>query len=147
MYFVALVILMLAVRLIVLLNAAECLGDRESVTSAKRMHMQQSRSVVAIQIFGDLPLQHLGAFVAHHLFRASEFALAQSARQDRHSRLGLRIRVRHHAYRMKAQRVGEDVRAAARLRKKRRKHGAVESCKFFADRLGVLILIECGMKH
>ena len=147
MRFVALVILMLAVRPISLLNAAECLGDRESVSSAKRMNVQQSGSVVAIQIFGDLALQHLGAFVAYDLCRVREFALAQGARKDRHRRLGLLIRVGHHAYRMKAQRVGEDVRAAARLRKKRRKHRAVESGEFFADRLGVLILIECGMEH
>ena len=53
----------------------------------------------------------------------------------------------HHTDRMESQGVGEDERPAVRIRKKRRKHGAVETRQLFTNVPGGLPLLEDRMKR
>ena len=132
-------------------DAAERSGDGQAIARAKRMDVEQPGSLVAVQIFDDLVPEHRGALSAHRRHGVRGLAFPEGAGQDRQRGLGLLVAIRHHAHRMKAERVGEDERPAARVREreKGREHGTVQAAEFIAHVLGLggLVRIEGGMQH
>ena len=130
-----------------MVDLAERPCHRHAVAGAQGVHAQQSRRVVARQVLDDFASQHLGALPADRGRGVGRGVVAEGARQHRHGRFRLRVVIRHHADRMKAQRVGEHERAAVRIGQERREHRAVEPLQFLADVAGRRALLERGVQH